>query len=245
MAATAVVKFGSTSTTLLVARHVDHPDIREQRLFDMEDSRGADELVAFAEYLAHLCQSQGYHPLAAGGERLRHNGPLRERLRLLFPRWWHLSGEEEGRLAWMAVKARHPAADVVIDLGGASTEIVDRASARSLALGAAVGPAAIEWPNLSHYHHPVVIGGTAVALSRWAGRAVLGHEDIARLRQELEAKPESFQDWDPVRRLVLPRGLALLHELVERGGWPRFLVSSRGLTEGLWLAASLGRGRLR
>lgn len=242
MPAAAIVKFGSTSTTLLVATRIENPEIREQRLFDLFDPRGRQQVMTWATYLKQQAEIARAIPLAAGGEALRVNPELERRLMNIFPHWWHLTAETEGRLAWMAVKSQHHEADVVIDIGGGSTEIISQSHVWSLPLGAARRGTATAWPDLSSFHHPVFIGGTAVSLKMWTGRSPQSRRDISTLQEALNNQSESLPVWDAGRKKILPQGLALMLDILDHAGWRQFEVSQRGLTEGLWLAASLGRG---
>ncbi len=241
--ATAIVKFGSTSTTMLVATRLDQPEIREQRLFRLFEPGGFDELVHFARDLSQTSESRGVQPVAAGGEAFRLHPHWEQQLKALFPRWWHLSAQEEGRLAWLAVKAERPYTDVVIDIGGGSTEIISHHAAWSISQGAARPSLSLaDTPDLSQFQSPVFIGGTAVSLATWANRHMLVPKDIADLQLTLQTGQADLPPWDSVRRKILPAGLALMSALVERSAFAHFEVSQRGLTEGLWLASSLGRG---
>lgn len=241
--ATAIVKFGSTSTTMLVAARLDQPQFREQRLFRLFEPGGFDELYSFARDLGQTSASRGLQPLAAGGEAFRLHPHWEQKLKVWFPRWWHLSAQEEGRLAWLAVKAERPYTDVVIDIGGGSTEIVSHHTAWSISQGAARPSfSLVDAPDLREFHHPVFIGGTAVSLATWAKRHILVPQDIADLQCTLQTGRADLPQWDSVRLKILPAGLALMSALIERSAFTQFEVSQRGLTEGLWLAASLGRG---
>ncbi|MCY0879862.1 MAG: hypothetical protein OWU84_13105 [Firmicutes bacterium] len=238
-----IVKFGSTSATLLMAERLEHPLVYRQELFDVFSPAGAKALLDLARAWREELQARGTVALAAGGEAIRRNAQLQRELRQLFPVWWPLTGEMEGRLAWMAVKARHPSVDGVIDIGGGSTEVIIAEKTWSFAVGAAnASPAMPAWPReLAAVHTPAFIGGTAVSLARWANREWLSVKDAEALQQALANHPEAFREWSSIRLRILPQGLAILMSLAKHAGWSRFLVSSRGLTEGLWLAASLGR----
>ncbi len=238
--AVAIVKFGSTSTTLLAAVGLNRVILREQRLINLFSPDGPERIVAWAREIRNRVDQLGIEPLAAGGEGLRLNRPLQSRLERVFPWWWHLTGATEGILAWMAVKAQHPACDVVVDIGGGSTEIITREKTLSYPVGAARSGSAA-WEVFTDARGPVFIGGTAVALAARMKRWQLTADHVAGFLQALKTHPEQFRDLDPLRRQMLPRGLALMEDIIRRNEWPQFDVSDRGLTEGLWLAASLGR----
>ncbi len=238
----AIVKFGSTSAILLVAEHLQHPTVYQQELIDVFSPGGPEALIKVAQSWREDLRRRGIEALAAGGEAIRRNAGLEARLRALFPHWWHLTGEMEGRLAWIAVKAGDSLVDGVVDIGGGSTEIITADGTWSFSIGAArFTEAHVSWPPLTDIAHPAFIGGTAVSLARWAGRDRLTLREVRAMQQALLADPQQFREWSPLRRRILPQGLAILAQLLEHGGWPTFTVSTRGLTEGLWLAASLGR----
>jgi hypothetical protein len=242
VAAAAIVKIGSTSTTMLLAARLAVPLVREQRLINLFSEKGRSEVLVWASALAAQARRWGVEPLAAGGQGLRAHPELEQRLEEIFPRWWHLTPALEGRLAWAAVKAAVPACDVVVDIGGGSTEIVTHQHVWSVEVGAVNGDFTQPWPPLHALHHPVFIGGTAVTLSRWAERSELQPEHIRGIRRQLETSPQQFSHWEPLRHSILPRGLSIMEQVAALGGWDTFSVSDRGLTEGLWMAASLGRG---
>ncbi|PSR20734.1 MAG: hypothetical protein C7B45_13685 [Sulfobacillus acidophilus] len=243
MPPTAVVKVGSTSTTLLLAERLDSPLRRAQELVDLFSEDGIARITAMAQEWSAYLGSLGVRVLAAGGEATRTNPALERQLQQFFPNWWHLTGTMEGRLAWLAVKSRHPAAELVIDIGGGSTEIISSRIAWTFPVGATRFDAkTINWPPLDHFAPPVVIGGTAVTLAQWAACLQLDRLTVKRMHEQLTYSPEKFQNMEPMRRKILPTGLALLDSVLAHGRWNQFQVSPRGLTEGLWIAASLGRG---
>lgn len=242
MGAAAIVKFGTTSTTLLVAERLTQPLAREQRLINLMTAEGTERAVSWARALSVRTRDLKVLPLAAGGHAVRANPELESRLRQLFPRWWHLTASMEGRLAWIAVKAAVPVCDVVVDIGGGSTELVTQDHVWSIPVGAASGFDEVSWPDLAALQRPVFIGGTAVALQAWAGSPRLSRADVQTLGEQLQQEPGLFRQWDPLRRRILPMGLRILDSIMAAQGWSEGLASERGLTEGLWMAASLGRG---
>ncbi|MCY0881020.1 MAG: hypothetical protein OWS74_03410, partial [Firmicutes bacterium] len=183
--------------------------------------------------------------LVSGGEALRTRQDLLDAVQQEGWHPWLISGAEEGRLAWAAVKAHRLQTQWVIDLGGGSLQITSDRQAISLKLGAAHGDLAPEtwpaWPIVN----PVFIGGTAGALAHlwqkdhWDGAAY--HQ--AYRKWEQNAGPDlGAQLGDPVLERILPHGLKVLDALVQHYHLQTFAIDDRGLTEGLWLAASLGRG---
>lgn len=238
----AIIKFGSTSTTLLIAERVDRPIVRHQHLLDLLSPAGRHRVLTLARQLRMTAEYHAANPLAAGGEALRRDPDIEKALAEIFPHWWHLSADMEGRLAWLAVKSRHSACDLVVDLGGGSTEFIAPSQVWSIPEGAAQPPYNAPLPSVRSFGRPVFIGGTAVALKRWIGRDRLTSADAHVMREALQHSPDEFPHIDNLRLRILPRGLDLLARIVEDMGWNEFEVSERGLTEGLWLAASLGRG---
>ena len=240
MGALAVIKFGSTSATLLAAERLDKPQLRLQRLINLFSEDGPHKALVWAQEMRQTIRQMGIEPLAAGGEGLRLNSQLQSRLQSVFPLWWPLTAELEGRLAWMAVKAKHPSCDVVVDIGGGSTEIVTGDKTASYPVGTArTGRSA--WGDFSQARNPVFIGGTAVSLAKHASHQQLCLADVTNFSQALTDNTALLEGLDPLRREILPKGLALIKEIVTQNNWPQWEVSEYGLTEGLWLAASLGR----
>ncbi len=241
----AIIKIGSTSSTLLIAERLNRPLVREQRLFNLFESPGQKALLDQVGVWRALAHRHGAEPVAAGGEALRQNTPLREDLRSVLRDWWDLTGSAEGRLAFLAVAAEDVQTDGLLDIGGGSTEIVTRTGVVSLPWGAARQPSLMTWPELPVLSKPAAVGGTALALAAWCGREQVNRRDARLLAEALQDRPDQFQHLDPLRRRILPGGLAVLESLWDRAEWPWLRVSRRGLAEGLWLAASLGRGMSR
>lgn len=235
----AVIKVGSTSSTLLVAESLHRPVTRQQQLLDLYREANAPVLGALLQRWTAECRALGAPCLAAGGEAVRQNPRYQGVIGESLSAWLPLSGEREGRLTMLAVQAEMPDVDVVVDIGGGSTEVVTLRTSQSFAIGAAHPAPAIVLPRVSG-SRPVFVGGTAVALRRWRGRAELDCADIIGLLDEVH-KPSALTFLDPLRRQLLPQGLGLMKVLLDANGWDRFRVSERGLTEGLWMVASLGR----
>lgn len=238
----AIIKIGSTSSTLLIAERLSQPLVRDQRLFNLFEAEGQRALLTQVAVWRCLAQSYGTEPMGAGGEAVRQSPVLAGALRPLMAHWWDLSGDAEGRLAWMAVSAEDAHTDGLLDIGGGSTEIMTRTGVVSLPWGAARQAARMDWPELPALTNPAAVGGTVLALAAWCGRDRIERQDARALAEALRTNPDQFESLDPLRRRILPGGLAVLESLWDRTGWPWLRVSRRGLTEGLWLAASLGRG---
>lgn len=239
---TAVIKVGSTSTTWLIADTLREPRVRRQRLLDLYGEGAEARLQEAMEEALADCRQQGATPLGAGGEAVRNHPSLNAALRRWLPQWWDLSGLDEGRLAWLAVKAERPDTDVVIDLGGGSTEIVSRTTVDSLPTGASRCVMGLRWPDVSGSGRRVFIGGTAVALAYWRRRSEgLTVSDVRAMLEALSGPSRAIAGLDPLRLRILPNGLRIMEEILTQQRTETFSVSGRGLTEGLWLAASLGR----
>ncbi|NMP20830.1 hypothetical protein [Sulfobacillus harzensis] len=237
----AVIKIGSTSSTLLMAEDLARPMLRRQALMDLFSSPGSQALLGVLEEWVTETHRMGARLVAAGGEAVRRNRALEDAIKCRVSGWWPLSGSQEGRLAWLAVKAERPDTSVVVDVGGGSTEVIDALRSCSVPSGAARPKASIEWPRFSGGERPVFVGGTAVALARWAQRDPLSLDDVRAMQQAVRDADPRLDPLGAVRRRVLPGGLAILEAICTANGCHQFSVSERGLTEGLWLAASLGR----
>ncbi len=241
MSPVGVIKIGSTSSTLLIAQDLSKPLVRRQQLLDLFSQESPRDLLRLVESWREEARHYGARLLAAGGEAVRKNARLGGELSHLLPHWWSLTGEEEGRLAWIAVKGERPNAEVVVDIGGGSTELIWGQGIWSAASGAARPDFTVRWPCLPVTARPVFVGGTALAVAWWAKRPVLTGADVDQLRHAIEGAQNPIPSLDPLRRRLLPSGLAILSDVLLANGWETFEVSERGLTEGLWLAASLGR----
>lgn len=242
----AVIKVGTTTTTLLIAAELSHPLARDQRLLNLFEPGAGERLDAAARDFTRAIRRHGAHRLlVAGGEALRQLPEIPAALGRHGWPVWVLTGEEEGRLAWFGVAAGQPALNVLVDIGGGSTELTADGVSFSLPVGVARPlPEDIAWPALATQSLPTFVGGTADVLARLGGGQRVSHDAVRRLRRRLD-HPEGqalLATLDPTRRYLLPRGLDLVDRLLTAYNWPAFEVSRRGLTEGLWLALSLGRG---
>lgn len=238
----AIMKVGSTSTTLLVAETLGHPVTRHQRLFDLSRRDDQTALLSQAARWREEALAYGSEPLAAGGEKVRQNPWLENELRQTFPDWWSLNAHMEGRIAYLGVKAEDDLCDGVIDIGGGSTEIITSTHTWSFPVGAASPGRQFSWPQLSPLLHPVFVGGTAVALARWAKSFRVTRDTLETMLSNIKRDPQAFSEIDPLRLRLLPQGLSLMLSLAEHTGCDSLTISERGLSEGLWLVASLGRG---
>lgn len=238
----AVIKIGTTTSTLWAGSSLSSPDVRQHVVANLMDSNRIRALDQSLRQLRSYLPNSSVKPLVAGAEAFRLFPELSEAVRGMDWSVWVLSPEEEGRLSYAAVKARHPETEVVVDIGGGSTELVTAQDVWSLPVGAARHnqdgtllapgqlPSRVIW-----------IGGTAVlanALLNGPRVGIAGIEDLLH-------NHERWAMLDEARRPLFGQGLTVMHELMDLYGWQEVSTSSRGLTEGLWLAACLGRVRSR
>ncbi|MBX5466739.1 MAG: hypothetical protein K6U14_04480 [Firmicutes bacterium] len=245
MALVVAVKVGSTTVSILAAESLDRPEWRRAevlRLWSRPVPEGSAALTqTLAAWAERLRPKTVTRVLVGGGAWLRHHPDA-----LAGHPWakalWVLDPQEEASLTWAAVQARYREPVAVLDIGGGSTELGCAEAVWSWPVGVEQeSPAPVDWPPLGG-RQLVVVGGLASALApvwhasadppqtRWA--ALLARDAATWLAQGV----------DPTRVPLLPRGLTLLGSALERWGWPTLGFSTRGLLEGLWLAAALGRG---
>jgi exopolyphosphatase/pppGpp-phosphohydrolase len=242
---TAVIKLGSTTSVVLVAARLAEPQWREYRTLNLLTPSGASQLPELLKrWDKQLTQMGALTPLVAGGEAFRRHPELVPIVTNHFSRWWNLTGVQEGRLAWIGVKAADPAADVVVDIGGGSTEMVTATQTYSMPIGAARPNAQVVWPALPR-GRPVLVGGTAVVLSRVFGADTVDSDSIRDLGRHA-ASPAwralvAREAGSPQRADLFWGGLQCLLQLLAVQAWTAVTISPRGLLEGLWLIASLGR----
>lgn len=242
MRAVAVIKLGSTSSRLVVASRLTRPLADEYQMLSLMAADAEETLnLLLADWHQRLARWQ-VSPLVAGGEALRRRPHLIRVIQRYFSRVWWLDGPTEGRLAWMGVVSANPSAGVVIDVGGGSTEVVTSRASWSFPVGAATLPQSVVWPEI-RVAHPVFVGGTARVLGEWCGGSRFTREDVHRLSDVAEGVEKvPGLSLDPGRLPLLTQGLAVIDEMMAHSGWSAATGASQGLTEGLWLAASLGRG---
>jgi hypothetical protein len=139
---------------------------------------------------------------------------------------------------------------LVVDIGGGSTELVGRESNCSLAVG--VGRPLRQrmiWPDLDLGRQAAMVGGTGRMLGLLTASRPFQTISIDVLRRAMDAA-EAMGTSDlvkigvPASRVELVRpGLEIVRSLVDHYRWTALFWSDAGLLEGLWLTASLGRGR--
>lgn len=236
--AASIIKLGTTTSVLFVAPQLDTPWARDYQTVNLlrEDAEGRlDQLLGRWRDL--LTRHHWPAPLVAGGEGLRMRPQLVSVVQRYFDDWWPLDGRLEGRLAWIGVKAQHPDLDVLLDIGGGSTECVTPRDSWSISAGALRPQVDWSWPPLSD-HPPVVIGGTAGVLAQLWNRPVITREHIARVSE----RRHDLANWlTPERQALFQGGVIVLERFWDHYGWPFVRLSERGLLEGLWLTRSLGR----
>ncbi len=242
MSAVAVLKIGSTTTSLLVAKSLSTPLAFEQYVINLFEPGAEERLGNIIAYFTQIVDTLGCkRRIAAGGQALREFPNLRNP----FDRWhwalWLPDGSMEGRLSWFALKAQEPEMDWLLDIGGGSTELASAKRTISLPIGAATPNTAVDWPEDIHAEAPYVIGGTAHAVSILAGRPIIQLATVKRLAREMKDNPKRLEFMDSMRRKVFPQGLAVIGEVMEHYRWSEVRYSPHGFLEGIWLAASLGR----
>lgn len=241
MRTVAVIKIGTTTSVMLAGADLTTACLRRQRLANLLGPDRSETLATvLADFSRELVGITGRRPLVAGGEAFRlHRDLAATAARQGFP-VWTLTPEQEGRLCYAAVKAVKPDTRLVVDLGGGSTELAMADAVWSLPLGAArsetpehaaIAPARAQ--------RPVWVGGTAVLTAQLLGTRSVSLESLRHLAQAL---PALAPDLDPLRRELYPHGLGLMIALAARYQWQNLAICERGLSEGLWLAACLGRG---
>ncbi len=240
MRTVAAMKIGSTSTSLLVAEDLSRVLLRRQRLVNLYAEAGATELDAVLQEFTEALNGTGCAVrLAAGGEAVRRQPHLAELVARRGWPFWEVSGAEEGRVTWLAVKAALPQTGWIVDVGGGSTEFASETQAYSVPAGAA-HQGVVSWPARGEIQNPVIVGGTAQALSSILRTEHIAAQQVQDVLDNLTAHPEMLNVLDPLRRKIFPQGLRLIQELFSFYGWTQVTFSTRGFLEGLWLAASGG-----
>lgn len=243
----AVIKLGSTSCVLLVAATLDNPIHYEHHMVNLI---GADREEKLANILSQFTTTMNQlgisEYIAAGGEVLRKFPSLLE----LAKNWgfglWNLSGSTEGELAWIGVTGQNSNVSVIVDIGGGSTEFITSRGGISVAVGVSDIQKLhhMVWPAVSTDGIPTFIGGTAVALAHVLESDYVERDAIGELLRNL---PQTLNHpkmarLDPARRALMSNGLQVIQTILDRYHWSGFFVHHRGLTEGLWITGSLGRG---
>ena len=240
----AALKIGSTSVAALGADRLSHPDAYRVWLLGLVDAPSLRDRLA--PVLAEVAAWLPRQALVGIGEV----GRLRPELADWLARWgwpvWQLSGTEEAQCTWWGVQAGRHRPAVVVDVGGASTELCDGCTAASWPFGAARPPqrgTRLDAPWAPGARELVAVGGTAVALAAMAGSPRLERPALVGWSQRPRevARCAADQGVDPARAALLPGGIRSLLHVMDSLGAPALEVSERGLVHGLWLAARLGR----
>lgn len=243
-----VVKIGSTTLSLLSAMRLSAPIKREQAVLHLIRRTPEDAAAAVRRQVEAWSRDLGAlgRFLAGGGQVLRERPELLQQMP-----WpvWAPSGHEEARLAWLAVAAAtREESPLVVDIGGGSTELVSSRVSYSLPIG--VGRAGqFTWPEAGLSGRVTLVGGLGHVLGILSGHGPgepISARAVARLGGEIRKQSTAELVGRGVgadRAPLVPRGLEILSSLLATYGWDSLAWADRGLLEGLWLAASLGRGR--
>ncbi len=243
------LKIGSTTVSYLVAVELERPLLKTRRVVKLMSR----DSVAGRELLSETVGAWLNRPdppdrlLIGGGQVLRERPQLAADLPVPV---WILSGREEGWLTRLGISAyRNIHQTLVVDIGGGSMELVASTASFSLPVGVhRPDPSEVHWPAVGPAQSAVVVGGMGHILGLLLGLrpfAAVSSGGIARLADRVaRLKPADLvAQGVPLNRaeLVAP-GLQLLTLTMERYQLTGCSWAPSGLLEGLWLAASLGRG---
>jgi exopolyphosphatase/pppGpp-phosphohydrolase len=248
----AVVKVGSTSVSALWAATLQRPLLFRSWTIGLVDvpHPGAAMAPLWDELGPALRAAPG---LVGVGEVGRRRPEVLDALRKSPWPVWPLTGIEEARCAWWGVQATIAHPITVLDVGGASTEVSDGVRALSWPFGAARPPTAAPASLMPADGAVVAVGGTATALVRLADARTPARAPgltASDLQGWLARPADLFEQAVPLglderRSKLLAGGAAALLAAMSALGVDRVSVSDRGLTEGLWLAARMGRAARR
>lgn len=243
-----IIKIGTSNTGLLAAADLSVPMVRQGRLIDLQDASTWSTLTqTLIDYTEILKDLKVYYGLVSGGQAVRQNNTLRQRIRELGLPLWSVSSVLEGWLTWLAVKSELPEVSAIIDVGGGSTEVVNGQRVWAIPAGAAQGWDNGTWsPIESLGPTTALVGGTAYALERMAGQDRVSRSQLIELLAAVlsPSPPRAFWDLDAPRRNLVVGGSQVISALLPELDSSHFMFAHRGFMEGLWLAASLGRARL-
>lgn len=249
MALVAAIKIGSTTLSALAGDSLSRPRWRDYtvaRLLRAGDEEARAALTQQLDRYRQTLDTLGVRRLAIGaGELLRQRPRLLDNLGSWAPAIWPMTPSEEAQLTWAAVQAAEAVPVTVLDIGGGSTEVVSSHGWWSHPIGMEADhpdPQAVAWPDPPSTRL-VVVGGLVSGLE-----VVLNLQPGHPFRERLAfGEGLSVEQWvargvDAGRAPLLCRGFRILRAALTAWGWPEVAYSRRGLLEGLWLAASLGRG---
>lgn len=248
----AVLKVGSTSVGVLVARCLDQPIWHASFDVGLLTCPNPGEVLAdtLATVLPEMRRLGVRRVLTATGEVGRVRPECVDTLRRHGLHPWVLTGEEEARTSWWGEQARHSSPVWVIDVGGGSTELVGPTRGLSLPFGAQLPTPP---SHAGHRLHSlkgqipalVALGGTArTALKVMGGERL--HQAALRELAVADSIPAGMQEAlhiSALRARLLPGGCRVLQWVMETVGISDVAVSPRDLRHGLWIAAALGRAR--
>lgn len=248
----AVLKVGSTSISVLVARCLDHPLWQASFDVGLLTAPNPGEILAhtLATIIPELRRLDVRNLLTATGEVGRVRPECAETLRRHGLHPWILTGDEEARVSWWGEQGRHAGPVWVIDVGGGSTELVGPARGLSLAFGAQQPTPPAHADRLlrdlqGKMPHLVAAGGTARVAARVLGSMQLSRATLSELASGASIPDELREalNISELRARLLPGGASVLKWVMETAGISAVDVSPRDLRHGLWLAATLGRAR--
>jgi len=243
------LKIGSTTLSYLVAEDLDRPIIRETVVVNLIARPDAPNVLlkTVSDWLSAF-NPRPDRLLMAGGQVFRENPEWARSLSLPV---WELTGAEEGQVTRMAIlSSTRTDIGLLIDIGGGSTEISDSRDSHSLPIG--VHRPVLEatrWPRLGSSDRAIVVGGAGHALAVLLHREVMQPiflNELQRLRSIVAERGLAWLQAQGISQdrlaLVVP-GLDILYAICNHYHVNQLVWSHYGLLEGIWLAASLGRGR--
>lgn len=242
-----IIKIGTSNTGVLAATDLTAPIVRRGRLVDLQDPETWNTLTqTLIDYTTILKDHGVQYGLVSGGEVVRQNRTLCQRIRELGLPLWLVSQDLEGRLTWAAVKTELPDVSTIIDVGGGSTEVVTDRLMYALPVGAAQSPHQTTWPRLDLPRGTVaLVGGTAFALELMSGESHVSRTHLESLLTAIldGPTPAALLRLHATRQKLVVGGSRIIKSLLPMLGAQEFKFAHRGFMEGLWLAASLGRAR--
>ena len=245
----AAVKIGSTTVSYLLAEELDRPVRREAAVLNLLSR--PDAATALAATVKNWLEGGNPRParvLMAAGQALRERPDLGRALPIPV---WTLTGSQEGHLTRLGILASAPKTrGILIDIGGGSTEIVDDAKSYSLRLGVERPvPESTAWPEISHDGGAaIIVGGTGRAASMLLGKKAyepMSADELVNLQRVVLRYGEAWLHARGIsdrRAALIAPGLTILNHILAHYRLRQVYWSGQGLLEGIWLAASLGRG---
>jgi hypothetical protein len=245
----AAVKIGSTTVSYLVAETLHRPLLRRSHVLNLlVRSDGPQVLVTLVKQWLNEEEACPDRLLMAGGQALREQPAFS---RALGHMGWILDGQQEGQLTRMGVLASTGhAPGMLIDIGGGSTEIVDDTGSHSLPIGVhRVHVVDARWPVVGPATSATVVGGAGHAVVHLLQRRAMESVSRGELHALQQTLSQGGAAWIrahgiPHNRVALVEpGVEILLAVMTHYQLSSFVWTPYGLLEGIWLAASLGRGR--